>query len=198
MTNFNEIFFSATPGKLLKEQCQKGNYGLPFLNYASELTAGPANFHSGSILDHMCRCMDECAADPLAVWLAFTHDCGKLISPVAMLPHHYGHEYRGEKLASIWGEYLNLPLEWQEAGEFCAKNHMRAAKYSIVRPGKRLDILLETMTQSYTDSFWRVVDADSKSSISKIVKSHWQKFIAQNGANLDRDSQIRLLLSITT
>lgn len=196
MTDFNEIFFSTTPGVLLKKHCEAENYRLPFLKFASAFSAGPASFHSGSILDHMCRCMDECAGDPLAVWLALAHDCGKLTSPVAMLPHHYGHELRGKKLAAIWGEYLNLPLEWQEAGKFCAANHMRAAKYSIARPGKKLEILLDSMTSNYADSFWRVVNADSKSSIGKIVKIHWQKFKAQNGLGLDRDNQIRLLVSI--
>lgn len=66
------------------------------LRLADSIPAGPIEFHSGSVLAHLCRCADAAAGDALTVWMAFSHDFGKLTTPRENLPHHYQHETRGE------------------------------------------------------------------------------------------------------
>ena len=126
-----QILQSQQPGQVLCRMfAENAVPPLTFLADADGVTAGPAAYHSGSVLTHMARVMDEVAVatngDPLAIWMAFVHDAGKLTSPRAMLPHHYGHELRGEQIAEIWGKEAMAGDIYTRAGIFAAGNPRKA------------------------------------------------------------------------
>ncbi len=157
---------SARPGDALREW--KGPLPV-FLDTADAVSAGPAPWHSGSVLNHLARCMNETAGDPLAVWMALAHDAGKLTTPACLLPHHYGHEFRGEILAPIWARQFGLDSGYAEAGRLAARWHMRASRYAILRAGKRRQ-LLETFPPDGAGSpFWKMVDADCRYPVSELA-----------------------------
>lgn len=188
------LLSAPTPGLLLKEALARGRLAkMPFLNLAPQIPAGPVPFHKGSVLGHLARCMDAVAGDPLAAWMALCHDAGKLTSPRHMWPHHYGHELRGAALAPVWAKALDLPAAYAEAGRMAALMHMRGPRYPVMRPGKRLSLLQAIFDNPYASQLLRVMDADSRSSISQLLISHWQQISALGS---DRDSQLRLLASL--
>lgn len=170
--SFLDILASPTPGDELKEW--QGPYPVLFKK-ASQITAGPYPWHTGTLLDHMIRCMNAVAGDPVAVWMAMAHDLGKLTTPQAMLPHHYGHEKRGEVLARIWADQLGLDNEYSKAGCQAACWHMRAGRYIKLRYGKRLKLLETFPPISSGRSFWKLVDADSKNNISELAFKDWME-----------------------
>lgn len=188
--NFSEILQSSRPGDDLA--AWQGSWPV-FLDLAREIPAGPLPWHTGSLLDHLARCMNETAGDPLAVWMALCHDCGKLTTPKAMLPHHYAHETRGEKLARVWASQLGLPCDYAEAGVFAAGWHMRAGRYPALRPGKKLKILEAVAWLGLEASFWKVIDADTRAPISAYVKIDQQNLASAIKAGASRDGQLRAL-----
>lgn len=159
---FADLLASSRPGDGLKDW----NKPVPvFLNIAKDISAGPKPYHSGSVLDHLCRCMNEVAGNPLAVWMALAHDSGKLLTPAHMLPHHYGHEQRGAVLAPLWAAQLELGKEYAKAGAMAARFHMRAGRYEILRPGKK-KLLLELFPPKGSGiPFWKMVNADCREDI---------------------------------
>lgn len=169
--DFSQLLRSEFPGDALKTWRNP----LPlFFDMAASVPAGPRPWHSGSMLEHMARCMNAVAGDPMAVWLAFVHDAGKLTTPAALLPHHYGHEHRGAILAPIWAEQLNLGRAYAEAGALAARWHMRAGKYPILRPGKKLQLLRDFPPLGQGRPFWKMVDVDTRSDISSLAIADWQ------------------------
>lgn len=146
-----------------------------FFEYAGEISAGPFPYHRGSLLDHLARCMNETAGDPKAVWMAMAHDAGKLTTPRVLLPHHYGHEQRGETLAPIWARQLGLDDYYAEIGSLAARWHMRAGRYAILRPGKKLHLLKLFPPEGPGASFWKMVDADTRKPISALAIADWRK-----------------------
>ena len=198
-----KVLHCAAPGAVLIEAVQHQKPWLPcFLATADTIPAGPIPFHSASVLAHTARCMDAVAGDPLAVWMALTHDAGKLTTPSALLPHHYGHELRGKKLASIWAQELDLSNDYAQAGVMTALLHMKAGRYLRLRPAKKYDLLQTVVKSGFFSSFWKVVDADTKSSISTTALADWQMICAMpmddTNPELTRQRRISLLKTITS
>lgn len=184
------ILQDPAPGSaLIREVGRDGLPELPFLNLAATIPAGPKEWHSGSVIQHLARCMTAVAGDPLAVWMALCHDCGKLTTPEALWPHHYGHEIRGALLAAVWAE--GLPPEYREAGTLASLAHMRAPRYPAMKPGKSLKLLRTIFTSSYGPQLLRVVDADSRSRVSQLLISHWIQI-----AGLPEDRQLEKLCKL--
>ena len=50
---------------------------------------------------------------------------------------------------------------------------MKASRYLQLRPGTRYDLLHELMACPFSPSFWRVVDADTRSCLSHRVRHDW-------------------------
>ncbi|MBD5641600.1 MAG: hypothetical protein HDQ91_04195 [Desulfovibrio sp.] len=164
--DFEQLLRSARPGDALLEWTKP----LPvFLDTANAISAGPRPWHSGSVLGHLARCMNETAGDPLAVWMALTHDAGKLTTPKCLLPHHYGHELRGAILAPIWARQLGLGPAYAEAGRLAARWHMRAGKYAVLRQGKKRQLLETFPPDGAGASFWKMVDADCRAPVSRLA-----------------------------
>ncbi len=150
---------------------------LPSLAAMPAVPAGPAASHSGSVLEHAGRVMDAVAGDSLAVWMAFVHDAGKLETPPEILPHHYGHEARGAVLAQAWCKALDLPGAMVACGCMAAREHMKAGRYRLIRPGTRYDLILAVARhgQAAMAAFWKLADADSKSDVSRQALADWAR-----------------------
>lgn len=171
--DFRELLACDRPGDALQDW--QGRWPV-FFDAADRISAGPAPWHSGSVLAHTARCMNAVAGDPLAVWMALCHDCGKLTTPACLLPHHYGHEQRGEILARIWAGQLGLCPDYADAGALCARWHMRAGRYPILRQGKKRQLIETFPPDGAGRPFWKVVDADTRSEISSLALADQQKF----------------------
>lgn len=126
-----------------------------------KIPAGPPQFHRGTVLEHTALLMDALAGDPLAVWMAFTHDLGKMRTPPDMLPHHYGHEKRGRETALCAARRLRLPRRFEQAGLIAAELHMQAGIYPILRTGTKRDLLMRVHQANLDLPFWKLVSADS-------------------------------------
>lgn len=54
---------------------------------------------------------------------ALTHDLGKAVTPDHILPSHYGHESRGERLVKSLCRRLKAPARYRELATVCALYH---------------------------------------------------------------------------
>lgn len=173
--SFFRLLHEDRPGDALRRRLLAGRGPrLSFLADAPRIPAGPRPYHSGSVLDHLARCMNAVAGAPLAVWMALAHDAGKLTTPAALWPHHYGHELRGALLAAVWAAQLRLPKPWRRAGCMTARLHMKAGRYAELRAATRYDLLREVAAGPCPSAFWRVVDADSRKPVSAWAGKDWE------------------------
>ena len=165
------------PGNFLLAIAQGGNL-LPWfqeLEGAADIPAGPAAFHSRSVLGHTVRIMNDTAAiarengytDPkdstrtMAVWMAFCHDLGKTSTPAAEWPRHHGHEARGMAAATALGQRLRLPSAQVKAGRIAAELHMKAGVYPSLRIATRVKLLVTLWQHRLLTPFFFMVAADS-------------------------------------
>lgn len=140
---------------------------------ADDVVAGPSAYHKGSVLEHTAEIMDLAATGAstlapeeraLAVWMALCHDIGKCATPVEILPHHYGHEETGAAMARSLGLRLRLPKRWIKAGELAARLHMKGGRYASLRPGTKVDLLMQAHSARLFRPFIHLVAADAKES----------------------------------
>ncbi|MCR4667371.1 MAG: HD domain-containing protein [Desulfovibrio sp.] len=136
------------------------------LDAARHITAGPPPWHNESVFEHTLAVLAPLGGDPLAAWMALCHDLGKTTTPEDMLPHHYGHEERGEILALELGKRLALPVRFITAGRLICREHMKAGRLKILRYGVRRDLLVRVHGLGLHDPFWNVVDNDSHTDLS--------------------------------
>lgn len=155
-------------GTLLQGHCLEPWF-MPFAK-AAAIPAGPAAYHSGSVLAHTLRIMDQVAGNPLSVWMALCHDIGKTITPFEQWPHHYGHEETGEALAEELAVRLGLSRRFRLAGSTASLLHMKAGMYPMLRPGTRCRLLLEVHKRDLDEAFWPVAEADSKRELQSLVQ----------------------------
>ncbi len=169
---FARLLNERAPGTALRNALKQDVGPWPcFLQEAERVPAGPPPYHAGSLLDHLARCMDAVAGDTLAVWMALVHDAGKLTTPKSLWPHHYGHEARGVLLATAWAVFLNMPESFARCGCMAARLHMKAGRYARLRPGTKVDLLLEVEVSPCADAFWRLVDADTRANVSRQARA---------------------------
>lgn len=199
----NPLFFrllcAARPGELLRRLLPAGQGPrLSFLADAPGIPAGPLPYHSGSVLDHLARCMDAVAGSPPSVWMALAHDAGKLTTPAALWPHHYGHELRGVRLAAVWATQLQLPQSWRQAGCMTARLHMKAGRYAELRAATRYDLLREVAASPCAAAFWQVVDADSRKSVGAQARRDWNRLCRLPLAGLSEERARQLGIACLT
>lgn len=165
------------PGDFLRALEQGGCLCPWFAEFAeaAHIPAGPPAWHDSSVLEHTATVMDAVAkacdhapapltagrSRPLAVWMALCHDLGKTGTPADLLPHHYGHEIRGEAYARALGLRLRLPAVFIRAGALASRLHMKAGIYSRLRPGTRVDLLLALHASHLLEPFALMAAADS-------------------------------------
>ena len=127
---------------------------------ADQIPAGPPRYHDASVLEHTARVMDGCAGDPVAVWMALCHDLGKVLTPEAELPRHFGHEERGEEMAGRLSRRLRLSGRLLSAGRLAARWHMAGGSYESLKASTRVRLLLALDKAGVLDAFFRLVAAD--------------------------------------
>lgn len=69
------------------------------------------------------------------------HDLGKGTTPKEILPHHYGHEQRGESRVEELSKKLKVPNLWASCGKIAAKEHMKGGKFHEMTPKKQVDFI---------------------------------------------------------
>ena len=104
----------------------------------------PVAFHpEGDAFVHSLQVLDETSMqtkNPAARFAALVHDLGKGTTPVAMEPHHYGHEARGIAELAKWNARGRLPKLWVQCASLVIREHMRAPL--LAKPGKIVALLL--------------------------------------------------------
>ncbi|MDL2207860.1 HD domain-containing protein [Desulfovibrio sp. OttesenSCG-928-F20] len=163
-----------TPGNYLRS-LERGGCLAPWFEEFAEagrISAGPPPWHEESVLEHTALVMDAvalaCNSDKLAqrdrqmaVWMALCHDLGKCATPPELLPKHHGHEQRGEGMALELGKRLRLPAPFVRAGALAARLHMKAGRYKELRPGSKVDLLMQAHAAGMALPFFYLAAADS-------------------------------------
>ena len=170
------------PGNFIRVLSQAGCLGYWFqeFEHAENIPAGPPQFHQLSVLEHIAVAMDEVCVEfeaymekselsaerrkklrRLAVWMSLCHDLGKVNTPEAILPSHYLHETRGIKAAEELGKRIRLPNRLLLAGTVAARLHMKAGIYKQMRPGTRVDLLLQVNANKLLIPLFLLAQADS-------------------------------------
>ena len=151
----------------------------PLLAHAAKITAGPPPHHSETVLEHTCEVMDIVAnfeytsqqERQLAVWMACCHDLGKVFTSSDLLPHHYGHDKKGESAAKKLAMHLSLSTRFVRAGSVAARWHMQGGQYTALRPVKRVDMLMAVNKASLLRPFFSLVQADSNVDFTSIAQA---------------------------
>lgn len=172
------ILDAPQPGQVLRDMFGEGNIPpLTFLADADGISAGPVPWHTGTVLGHVSRVMDEVATatggDKIAIWMALAHDAGKMTTPRSMLPHHYGHEFRGRKMARQWAREAELPKDFARAGVFAASQHMKAGRFQRLTPKNKLRYLLELAESGLMERLFVLCSADRRTDIGEYGQAHW-------------------------
>ena len=132
----------------------------PEFETGRSVPAGPLPYHDSDMLTHTCRVMDDLAGNPVAVWMGMAHDLGKTLTPPERWPRHYGHDLEGVPLAEAAALRLRMPNEYKTAGMKAARWHMTAARYGQLRPGTRVDMLMDLHLSGTVAPLFRLVLAD--------------------------------------
>ena len=120
-------------------------------------------FHpEGDSFEHTMNIVDEVAAvnsKPIVRFAALVHDIGKGVTPEEMLPHHYGHDFKGLAVINEWNQRMTFPRDWLKAAKFIIEHHMHAPLYK--RPGKIVDLIMKIKSSRLTfEDFKDIIRAD--------------------------------------
>lgn len=105
----------------------------------------PEKYHpEGDSYNHTMIVVDNSTklTDRLEIrYSCLVHDLGKGTTPIEILPHHYGHEERGEKLVANMGKRLKVPKLWTACGKIAAREHMKGGKFHEMTPKKQVEFI---------------------------------------------------------
>ncbi len=105
----------------------------------------PIKYHpEGDSFEHTMMVVDKSAEITEDLRIRFSclvHDLGKGITPKEMLPHHYGHDKKGEELVEHLGQRIAIPKAWIECGKVAAKEHMLGGIFEQMSIPKQVDFL---------------------------------------------------------
>lgn len=105
----------------------------------------PEKYHpEGDSYQHTMIVVDSSTklTDKLEVrYSCLVHDFGKGTTPIQILPHHYGHEERGERQIEKLAIRLKVPKLWTACGKIAAKEHMKGGKFHDMTPKKQVDFI---------------------------------------------------------
>jgi tRNA nucleotidyltransferase (CCA-adding enzyme) len=79
--------------------------------------------------------------DDLVGWCVLTHDLGKGITPVDVLPKHIDHENAGVALVEAISKRLRVPTEYAQLAVHVCREHLNVHRLAELRPGKALELL---------------------------------------------------------
>jgi tRNA nucleotidyltransferase (CCA-adding enzyme) len=145
---------------------------------ARDTPAGPAPYHSQSLLNHIIDIMNKMKGHPHAVWMGLCHDLGKLATEPSDWPRHYGHDIAGERLARRWGRRLKLSNRLIQAGTMAARSHMVLAKYNELRPGTKVKLLMRLHRCHLIAEMIALVRADKNIDLAPTVHADLNRILA--------------------
>ncbi|MCJ2163806.1 MULTISPECIES: tRNA nucleotidyltransferase [unclassified Pseudodesulfovibrio] len=178
-----KVLEAPAPGNFLR-LLSKTDCLLPWfseLDPAQTIPAGPRPYHDTNVLEHTCQVMDKLAGDAVAVWMGLCHDLGKSLTNEENLPHHYGHDLSGVPLAGSLAQRIRLPNALKIAGMKAARWHMVAANFDELRPGTKVDLLMDAHLSGILAPLFRLVLAD-----------HDKDFLSRAKRNLEMILPIKL------
>lgn len=136
----------AKPSRMIKvlDACGALNKLLPELAALKDVPQR-ADFHPEiDTFVHVMMVMDmaACLAAPLpARFAALTHDLGKGLTPVDVLPRHPGHEQKSVALLTPLCDRLRVPSDCREVARLVARYHGDIHRVDELRPATRLEVL---------------------------------------------------------
>jgi tRNA nucleotidyltransferase (CCA-adding enzyme) len=125
-----------------------------------------------------------------------THDLGKATTPASILPSHYGHEARGEKLVSDLCRRLKAPNRFRELAVCCALYHGFTHRVDELRPKTVVKLLkgLDAFRRPQRlRQFLQVCEADYRGRQGLRARPYpqadelWRLYEAARGASLSRE-----------
>ncbi|MEO8778250.1 MAG: multifunctional CCA addition/repair protein [Rhodanobacter sp.] len=94
---------------------------------------------------HLELVLDQAAqlapGDDLVGFCALTHDLGKALTPVDVLPRHLGHEQRGVAPLRALAARLKVPTEHATLAELVCREHLNAHRALELKPATVLKLL---------------------------------------------------------
>lgn len=159
---------TASPGNYLRLLGRAGCLEPWFQEFKESMNipAGPLPYHDTDVLEHTCRVMDSLAGDGMAAWMGLCHDLGKTSTPKDLLPSHHDHDQRGADMADTLARRIRLSNAHALAGRKGAQWHMIAGRYKELRPGTKVDMLMDLHLSRVSRQLFRLVAADQD-------KDHW-------------------------
>lgn len=134
------------------------------------IPAGPPQYHDSDVIEHTARIMDRLAGVPMGPWMGLCHDMGKMLTDIRYLPTHHGHDKRGMKLAQRLAKRIRLSNAHTTSGLIAAKYHMIAGRYDELRPGTRVDMLMDLHLSHTLEPLFALVKADQGTDHLKAAK----------------------------
>ena len=111
--------------------------------------------HVLMVIDHAAR-----THQPLTVrWACLLHDLGKGTTPADILPHHYGHEARSERMARQVSDRLKAPTDCRDLAEMVAREHGILGQFDILRPETVVKVLERCDVLRRPERFGLMLDA---------------------------------------
>ncbi len=120
---------------------------------------------------HVMQVIDYAAAKgwPLATrFAALTHDLGKGLTPVDILPAHHGHEARSVKLVAELCERWRVPRDGNELATHVAAEHGNIGKIAELRPATVHDLLMRCDVLRRPERFAQMLDACEADKCSRV------------------------------
>ena len=111
---------------------------------------------------HIMQVIDYAAHQgwPLATrFAALTHDLGKGLTPVDILPAHHAHEARSVKLVAALCERWRVPRDCVELATHVAAEHGSLGKLADMRPATVHDVLMRCDALRRPERFIQMLDA---------------------------------------
>ena len=97
---------------------------------------------------------------PLATrYAALTHDLGKGLTPVEILPAHHGHEERSVRLVAGLSERWRVPRECADLATHVAAEHGKLANIATLRASTVHDLLMSVDAIRRPERFAQMLDA---------------------------------------
>ena len=153
---------------LINQVCHGSTHFSEILSL-SFVPAGP--FHDeGDALAHTMLALEaavELGANELERFAVLCHDLGKTLTPESEYPHHYDHDELAGGPINAFCDRLGLSVDFRRAALFAGKEHMRACRFSEMRPGKKVDLVVAADRNPLkVEGLAKVVEADTLGRIS--------------------------------
>jgi len=127
----------------------------PEFSKLNKVPGGPLKFHgSDTAFDHTMKTIDRAKEldAPFHVFMAMVfHDFGKAFTEKELLPQHFGHEDRSEKIATDFLENHRFSKRVKEFVPKAAKLHMKGHRVEEMKPRKLAKFIVDIGKRDFQD-----------------------------------------------